>query len=427
MKRAPIFALLLLTLSSTLPSHAAETSVHGFLQGNYSFNTDSPNPAGGDLKWAEERIQIKAEASGEAGGWGGWGGGGGGALRAFLKADFFSDHVDEDGDAEIREAYLDLTMEKWDLRAGRQIVTWGLGDLVFINDVFPKDYEAFFSGRPIEYLKKGVDAVRLGLYPGAASFEIFVIPFFEPNSTPSPERFWVFDPMPGVTDRRSVEPATNAKNTELAVRAYGDLAGFDASLYFYKGFYRLPSILPDSATSPTRIDIIYPELYVYGGSLQRSALDGVLGLEAGYYDSKDDESGEDPFIPNSQTKLLASYQRQMAEDLTAALQYYGEYMHSYSGYEAALPSGLPKESRFRQLLSLRMTYLLMHQNLRLSWFSFWSPTDRDYLLNPEVKYNFSDHVWGAIGANLFGGEKETTQFGSLDRNDNVYLQARYEF
>jgi hypothetical protein len=37
------------------------------------------------------------------------------------------------------------------------IITWGVGDLLFINDVFPKDWESFFSGRPPEYLKLGVD------------------------------------------------------------------------------------------------------------------------------------------------------------------------------------------------------------------------------------------------------------------------------
>mgnify|MGYP001567768239 CR=1 FL=1 len=61
------------------------------------------------------------------------------------------------------------------------------------------------------------------------------------------------------------------------------------------------------------------------------------------------------------------------------------------------------------------------------WFSFWSPTDMDYLFNPEARYNFSDHFWAALGANIFGGEEDATQFGSLDRNDNLYMQARYEF
>jgi hypothetical protein len=69
----------------------------------------------------------------------------------------------------------------------------------------------------------------------------------------------------------------------------------------------------------------------------------------------------------------------------------------------------------------------MHQTLKLSFFSFYSTSDGDYMLNPEIKYNFSDHVWSAIGANVFGGGEKWSQFGQLDRNDNIYLQLRYEF
>jgi hypothetical protein len=44
-----------------------------------------------------------------------------------------------------------------------------------------------------------------------------------------------------------------------------------------------------------------------------------------------------------------------------------------------------------------------------------------------VRYSFTDALWGAVGANIFGGGKETTFFGQLDKNDNVYVTMRYEF
>jgi len=397
-----------------MDAYGADYSVNGFLQGNYSFDTDISNPDGGDLKWAEERAQLKVEGVQEP-------------VRLFFKADVFYDHIDKNAEVEMREAYIDLTRDRWDLRAGRQIITWGIGDLIFINDIFPKDYEAFFSGRPLEYLKKGVDAVKAGFYPDMASFEIVLIPFFEPNNFPESNRFWMFDPLPGVTDRSEKQPASTVNNTEVALRVYRDIAGFDTSLYLYRGFHREPSMLPDSLSSPSRVELIYPDLAVYGMSLQRSALGGVAGVEAGYYDSLDDRSGSDPLIPNSQTRFLLSYQRQIIEDLSVTVQYYGEYTHDYAEYERTRIASFPKEPRYRDLTSLRLTYLLLHQNMRLQWFSFWSPVDRDYLLNPEARYNFSDNFWAAIGANIFGGKEDTTQFGSLDRNDNLYMQARYEF
>ena len=392
---------------------AADISLHGFVQGNYSVDTAADNPDGGSFKLAEERVQLKLDASKDP-------------FHVFVKGDAFYDHVDNSAKLELREGYVDYTAEKWDFRLGRQVITWGLGDLLFINDVFPKDYEAFFSGKPLEYLKKGVDGVKLGVYPGFASFDLVVVPFFEPNKFPNPNRFSLFNPLPGIPQQEK-EPTTNLENTEVALRAYRDIAGFDAAVYFYRGFSRQPSMMPDNLMTPTKSTLFFPKLNVYGASLQGRALDGVISFETGYYDSRQDRSGTDPMIPNSQLRYLVGYQKQLWEDFTVGLQYYGEYMLDYAEYQKTLPTGFPRESELRQLATVRLTQFMINQTLRLSLFAFYSPSDDDYMLNPEIKYNFSDHIWSALGANVFGGRKSTSQFGQLEKDDNLYVQLRYEF
>ena len=47
-------------------------------------------------------------------------------------------------------------------------------------------------------------------------------------------------------------------------------------------------------------------------------------------------------------------------------------------------------------------------------------------MNPEVKYNVTDAVSGALGANLFGGPR-ATEFGQFDGNSNLDLVVRYAF
>ncbi len=247
---------------------ASDISIHGFLQANHSMSTKK-NPNSGDFKWAEERLQLKLDASKEP-------------LRLFIKTDLSYDHIDEEDEIELREGYADYTATKWDVRIGRQVITWGLGDLIFINDLFPKDYEAFFSGRPLEYLKKGIDGVKIGIYPDFASFELVIIPFFEPNNFPDPKRFWMYDPMPSITKHEEKKPEKTFENTEVALRIYQSIGGFDTSLYLYRGFYRQPSIMPDNALMPEKLILFYLELSLYGMSLQGRALDGVLSLEAGY-------------------------------------------------------------------------------------------------------------------------------------------------
>lgn len=156
-------------------------------------------------------------------------------------------------------------------------------------------------------------------------------------------------------------------------------------------------------------------------------MDGVLSLETGYYDSRQDRHGADPMIPYSQTRYLIGYQRQLWKDFTVGIQYYGEYMEDYLAYEQNLPPGFPKERRLHQLVSLRLTQFMIHQTLRLSFFAFYGLSDGDYMLNPEVKYNLTDAVWVAVGGNVFGGGKPWNQFGQFVKDDNVYTQVRYEF
>jgi hypothetical protein len=70
---------------------------------------------------------------------------------------------------------------------------------------------------------------------------------------------------------------------------------------------------------------------------------------------------------------------------------------------------------------------LMHQTLRLSLFTFYGLSDGDFLVNPEVKYSITDSVWVALGANVFGGGDNWSQFGQFAKNDNVYAQLRHEY
>ena len=387
----------------------AEVTLSGFVQQNTAFNTVAANPDNRHYKWLEERAQIKLDATE-------------GAWRLLAKGDFAYDHLGHNDQSELREGYVDYAASNWDLRVGRQIITWGLGDLVFVNDFFPKDYEALFAGRPLEYLKRGVDAVKLGAYPEFANFELVLAPDFQESRIPDANRFRLYDPMPTVTNRETVKPGQG----DAGLRAYRDIAGYDAALYLYRGFQRTPSMRPDNMTAPARITYFYPGLSTYGASLSGRAGAGVLSLEAAYYDSREDRAGNDFAVPNSQTRLLAGYQIQPAEDTSLGLQYYAEHMHDYGAHLAALPAGFPADKRWSHTVTARLTQFFLHQTLRFSAYASHNAGNGDHFVNPELRYSFTDRWWGAIGANLFGG-KPWGQFGQLAHDDNLYLQARYEF
>ena len=81
----------------------------------------------------------------------------------------------------------------------------------------------------------------------------------------------------------------------------------------------------------------------------------------------------------------------------------------------------------RHLFTLRLTRLLMDQNLTLSLFTFYSPSDNDTYLRPKANYKATDHWTLEAGGNIFLGEKVDTFFGQFERNSNLYAGVRYSF
>ena len=89
-------------------------------------------------------------------------------------------------------------------------------------------------------------------------------------------------------------PEAKFENSELATRYQRTVGNFNAALYFYKGFYKNPV-----GMDVANMTAFYPKLNVYGASLRGALWGGILWLEGGYFDSREDTDGTDPFIPNS--------------------------------------------------------------------------------------------------------------------------------
>jgi hypothetical protein len=387
-----------------------------FLLGTYSRHTSGETPDGHRFLLAEERVRLD---------WSLWSENI--EAEARVKLDGMHDSIAGEFDIDLREAYLDYSVGNVDLRLGRQIATWGVGDLLFINDVFPKDWVSFFSGRPLEYLKLGVDSARVNYSTSALNIELMIITDFRPDTLPTPRRFFLHDDFSSIAERVQVHPDTGLDNPELALRMYRRIGGFDASAYGYRGYWRSPGQAPDDYDVPTQVTHFFPRLSVYGISAQGQAMGGILSLEGGYYDSRDDNAGVNPAIANSEVRFLLGYQRQLSEDFTIGVQYYAEVMMDFDAYERTLPIVSTPRNKYRDIVTLRLTRLLRHQSWTLSLFTFYSLAEQDYLLQLQVAYRVSDSFSTTFGANLFGGEKRTTFFGQFDRNDNLYLTLRYDF
>lgn len=395
---------------------AYSLTVHGFLEGAAGVRlVDNPSQSK-DFTLGEGRLQLELTQEGPL------------DSRLYLKGDLIGDVVREKGDADLREFYLDHSPFPFlDVRLGRQIITWGTGDLIFVNDLFPKDFNAFFVGRNMEYLKIGSDAAKLSIYPGPFSLDIVAIPRFTPSEVPDGERLSFFNPfanrLSASGERLSTKkPSSTLGNTEIASRIYRNFGSYEAALYGFRGFFKEPA-----GVDTTQSVMFYPKLSTYGSSLRGPFLGGIGSVEFGYNDSREDRSGTNPLIENSSLKYLLGYEHELWSDFTVRAQYFVEQMLDYGEYKTTLPAGAPEKSEFRHLLFLRLTQFLRYQTMQLSFVGFYSPSDKDGMLNPEVSYKINDRWSATSGVNVFFGKRDYTQFGQLTRDDNLYLRLRAGF
>ncbi|MDO8724405.1 MAG: hypothetical protein Q7J31_19555 [Syntrophales bacterium] len=348
--------------------------------------------------------------------------------RCSIKSDFIYDGTEEGAQSDFREVNaLFSPFEFMELKAGRQILTWGTGDYIFINDLFPKDYKSFFTGRDDEYLKAPSDALKTSIYTDVVNLDFVYTPRFNPDRFIDGRRLSYFNPQLGRLAGKDavISPLKHDEwfeDSEIAWRLSRDIKGYGLALYGYHGFWKSPMGFDPQAGTAT-----FPRLSAYGLSVRGTVWEGIGNFEMGYYDSREDRSGESPFIPNSQLRYMAGYEQELAKDFTAGVQYYLEQTLQYGAYRRTLPLGMQAADEFRQVITIRLTKLLLYQNLKLSLFTFYSPSDQDVYIRPNVHYKITDHWSAEGGANIFAGRKDHTFFGQFKNDTNIYAGVRWSF
>ncbi|QOC21418.1 hypothetical protein IC757_10160 [Wenzhouxiangella sp. AB-CW3] len=389
---------------------------YGFIEGAAGHRLQSNPVIGDDFSLGELRLQLEGRYEGDVATW-------------RMKLDGIADGVTDEFDADLREAMVSFPFgERTDVRLGRQVLTWGTGDLVFLNDLFPKDWESFLIGRDDDYLKGTSDAARISWYGERINLETVITPLFEPDRFPDGQRLSYFDPMQGdivgaPPRLRGVKPPRTAENAELALRLHGRAGAQEWALYGYRGFFPQPS-----AFDPESGQFTFAPMNAVGGSLRGPLAGGLYNLETSYYDSRDNRDGDNSLLPNSEIRFLAGFEREMVTNFTMGAQYYLEWLQDYSAMRRNWPmdpATLPEERR--HLATVRLTWRMMRDNLIVSLMNFYSPSDDDYFIRPTVQYRHTDQLQFNAGINLFGGSEASTFYGQFEENSSIFVRLRYSF
>ena len=347
-----------------------------------------------------------------------------------FKGDLVADAVTGDVEIDIRQALVALRVAEWfDVRLGRQVLTWGTGDLIFINDRFPKDFVSFFIGRADEFLKAPSNSAKFTFYTPALNVDLVWTPIFTPDETITGERLSFFDPRTGQIESAAtlgepldpILPPKELGNGEFAGRLYRTISGYELAAYGYVGFTKRAVAFDTAANRPT-----YSRLDAFGASLRGNLAGGIANLEGGYYYSVDDKSGDDPDVPNSDIRGLAGYEREVARNFTLGLQYWLVWVQDYDELIGNSPAPESEPPEANHTFTARLSWLLRQQTLLFSLFTFYSPSEDDAYLRPVIDYDWSDAVKLTLGGNVLLGP-DASFFGQLKNNSNIYMRVRYSF
>ena len=157
----------------------------GFVEGLVAPRVVRSSASASEFAAAEARFRLNLDATHEI-------------ASARFRGDVYADGVDGRVWFDIRDASIFVRGGNWfSMRFGRQVLTWGTGDFLFLNDLFPKDFNSFFIGRADEYLKAPSNSVQTTFMMKKVGLDLIWTPIFEPDRFINGERLSFFNPLTG--------------------------------------------------------------------------------------------------------------------------------------------------------------------------------------------------------------------------------------
>ena len=359
---------------------------------------------------------------------------------------------------DLREAYANAYIGPFDLRLGKQIIVWGRADALNpTNNLTPVDFRI---RSPLEDdIRLGNVGARAFLRLGLARLEGVWMPTYLATELPP------VGLPPLVSFGPATFPSADIRNGIIAGRAHLELAAFDASISYLRGYAPLPGLTLATVT----FDTVNP-----GITVSRTAYDQqVIGLdfstalgdvatlrgEAAYRRPFDYQNRPYAARPDLQYALGADHNfgtfsvigqylgryvfdwqkqpgtSQDTGDLTAILSDptrmadFAEQVNTAVNAELAQINQIlfSQTARVQHIATLRFEWLLAHETLSLSSLCLYNFTTQEWLVTPRIGWRATDAMTAYIGAQVFAGPDDTL-FGLIDQTLSAgYTELRFSF
>lgn len=367
----------------------------------------------------------------------------------------------------VREAYADLTLGKFEFRAGKAIVAWGRADAFNpTNNLTPQNY---FARSPEP------DDRRIGNFLIRSRYNILsrlrLEAVWVPKYMYSAYRFDLFGMPDYVRFSESPFPEATLKNGALAARIDFLFDGFDGSLSWFNGYDPMPGIqageIPSSISENFFID-----MYARAFRQQTLGLDFSFGLgsfgvrgEAALRDPLE-EPGSRAFVPSRDLCFVLEGERVIG-NFSLTGMYMGRYVFHFrdlpedgsgqglfgqfpdvseiqdpSVWEMVAPMIPPileqqlavfnriifdQTAEMSHTLAMRPAYTMFQGVLGLEMFGLYTFPTGEWSLTPGLTWEVSDNLKLMVGGQYFAGPQQTRFDLIAPVFNGGYFELKYSF
>jgi hypothetical protein len=327
-----------------------------------------------------------------------------------------------DGQArgELREGFVTFASGPIELRAGRQILSWGRAD-----GINPTDN---LTGQDLTLLVPDDSDRRLGATAVRASYShrdvtatVIWLPEFRPHRLPLPA---------ALGDLEAAESRWQPE--QFAVRLEQVGGAIDWSISGYRGRdlngdIRLAGQQASgrAAQDGVGFSLSHDMVRIFGADATCNI--GRYGLRAeGAYVDTEDRHGLDPFVKNPFLFVVAGADRTIHEHMNVNVQYLYRFV---TRFDAQAPGdAISQQTRRAQHgASARVSYKWMHDTLEAEVAAAGYALPRGYVMRPKVTYAVSDRMKLLLGGELYRGDAAASAFGMLRHNSGGFAEVRWSF
>ena len=335
----------------------------------------------------------------------------------------------------MRELYLDLYFDNFDIRLGKQQVVWGKADGVFITDIVSPLNLTEFLLPDFDEIRKGVVGAKVNYYIGNSTLEAIWIPVFSPTESPAPGSIFYKKPEFPVApvwdfSRETITPGLESGEVFLKYTAITSVIDFEfmggytwddnPTLHIQKEFG------PDPLTmQPTLLGLnITPEhhrLTIGGGSFSSEINGLIFRGEAAYYNGK-------YFLTEDPHQIDGNIQKNYLHYLIGLDFNLGQIKMSSQFVQQAILDydDFIQNEKAENTMTFLARYDMFRETLHLELFSYVGLTTQDALIRPKITYDFDDSFSILLGSNIFVGD-EKGRFGQYSDNSMAYMKLKYNF